>query len=178
MIFSHGDAGLPTKELTSLNLRKFQTCVSTFKFCPSFASAQLARALWGFLSRPTCLPPVLSGGSIINSSSPNKSWSRIQVNRCRAAPLPLSCLAYSARELLRAAQQRLGRQSVPAWTPLARSVSQPTWAFKVCLLQSQHGHPGNSSRSQDQWRHGRSRGRCRTSARRPTPARRYYAMPV
>ena len=33
IIFSHGDAGLPTKEhtsrVTSLNLRKFQTCVSS-----------------------------------------------------------------------------------------------------------------------------------------------------
>ncbi len=48
-----------------------------FKFGPSFASAQLALALRGFLSRPTCLPPVLAGGSTVKSSSPNKSWSRI-----------------------------------------------------------------------------------------------------
>jgi hypothetical protein len=47
-----------------------------FKFGPSFASAQLARALRGFLSRPTCLAPVLAGGSTVNSSSQNKSWFR------------------------------------------------------------------------------------------------------
>jgi len=116
MIFSHGDAGLPTKERTSLNLRKFQICVSTFKFGPSFASAQLALALRGFISRPTCLPPVLAGGSTVKSSSPNKSWSRIPVNHCRDPSL-------ADLESLRAVQQRLEQQSVLAWTPLAGSVS-------------------------------------------------------
>jgi hypothetical protein len=90
-----------------------------FKFGPSFASAQLARALRGFLSRPTCLPPVLAGGSTVKSSSPNKSWSRIPVNSGRDASMP----SLADSESLRAAQQRLGRQSVPAWTPLAGSVS-------------------------------------------------------
>ena len=103
-------------QCTSLNLGKFQSCVSTFKFGPSFASAQLARALRSFLSR---LPPVLAGGSTVKSSSPNKSWSRIPVNRGRDAPQP----SLADSESLRAAQQRLGRQSVPAWTPLAGSVS-------------------------------------------------------
>ena len=87
-----------------------------FKFGPSFASAQLARALRGFLSRPTCLPPVLAGGSTIKSSLPNKSWSRIPVNRGRDPSL-------ADLESLRAVQQRLGQQSVLAWTPLAGSVS-------------------------------------------------------
>jgi hypothetical protein len=80
-----------------------------FKFGPSFALAQLAWALWSFLSWPTCLPPVLARGSTINSSSqlqPHKSW----------------------------------WSPSPAWTPLARSVLQSTWAFKVHLLLSQHGH--------------------------------------
>ncbi len=144
---------MPTEQRTSLNLGKFQTCVSTFKFGPSFASAQLARALWGFLSRPTCLTPVLAGGSTVKSRVPNKSWSRIPVNCCRDEPLP----SLADSESLRAVQQRLGRQSVPAWTPLAGTARecftsnlQPTCAFKVCLLQSQHGHPGNSSRYPDQ----------------------------
>jgi hypothetical protein len=48
--------------------------------------------------------------STINSSSPNKSWSRIPVTRGRAAPRPSSCLAYSARELLWASRQH-GRQA-------------------------------------------------------------------
>jgi hypothetical protein len=100
-------------QCTSLNLGKFQSCVSTFKFGPSFASAQLARALRSFLSR---LPPVLAGGSTVKSSSPNKSWSRIQVNRGRDPSLADS-------ESPRAVQQRLGQQSVLAWTPLAGSVS-------------------------------------------------------
>ncbi len=64
----------------------------------------------------TCLPPVLAGGSTVKSSSPNKSWSSIPVNRGRDPSLADS-------ESLRAVQQRLGRQSVPAWTPLAGSVS-------------------------------------------------------
>ncbi len=98
---------------TSLNLGKFQSCVLTFKFGPSFASAQLARALQSFLSR---LPPVLAGGSTVKSSSPNKSWSRILVNRCLDPSLADS-------ESLRAVQQQLGQQSVLAWTPLAGSVS-------------------------------------------------------
>jgi hypothetical protein len=117
---------LPTEQRTSLNLGKFQTCVSTFKFGSSFASAQLARALRGFLSMPTCLPPVLAGGSTVKSSSPNKSWSRIPVNRGRDAPQP----SLADSESLRAAQQRLGRQSelVPAWTPLAGSVSH-----QICI---------------------------------------------
>jgi hypothetical protein len=41
------------------------------------------------------------------------------VNRGRDAPQP----SLADSESLRAAQQRLGRQSVPAWTPLAGSVS-------------------------------------------------------
>jgi hypothetical protein len=133
-------------QCTSLNLGKFQSCVSTFKFGPSFASAQLARALRSFLSR---LPPVLAGGSTVKSSSPNKSWSRIPVNRGRDPSLADS-------ESLRAVQQRLGQQSVlAAGLPVTgrecfTSNSQPTCAFKVCLLQSQHGHPGNSSRCPDQ----------------------------
>ncbi len=103
---------------------------SYFKFGPSFAPAQLAWALQGFLSRPTCLPPVLAGGSTVKSSlqlQPNKSWSRIPVNRGRASPRP----SLADSESHRAAQQLLGRQSVPAWTPLAGSVLQPTCAFTL-----------------------------------------------
>ena len=121
-------------QCTSLNLGKFQSCVSTFKFGPSFASAQLARALRSFLSR---LPPVLAGGSTVKSSSPNKSWSRIPVNRGRDPSLADS-------ESLRAVQQRLGQQSVLAaglhWQGLFHikfttnlrfqglSLAEPTWA--------------------------------------------------
>jgi hypothetical protein len=79
MIFSHDDWGLLTKECTSLNLEEFRTCVS------SSAQVLLRPNLPGFLSRPTCLPPVLTGGSTVNSSSqlqPNKSWSRIHLEPC------------------------------------------------------------------------------------------------
>ncbi len=163
MIFSHGDWGLPNKERTSLNLGKFQTCASS----SAQVLAKLALALLGFLSRSTCLPLVLAGGSTVHSNSqlqPNKSWSRIQGNRCRPAPLP----SLTDSESLRAVQQRLGRQSVPAWTPLVRSVLQPTW------LQNWE----NSSQCPDQWRHGWSRGRCWPSAWRQTSARRYSATLV
>ncbi len=144
-------------------------------FLPSFASAQLALALQGFLSRPTCLPPVLAGGSTVNSSlqlQPNKSWSRIPVNCCRAAPLPSLADSESLRAVL--LQLLLGRQSlaVPAWTPLAESILQPTCAFKVNVLQSQL----STWASKSMYCHGQSRGHCWTSTRRLTPARRYIAM--
>jgi hypothetical protein len=133
-----------------------------FQVRPKFASAQLARALWGFLSRPTCLPPVLAGGSIHSTSNsslqlqPNKSWSRIPVKCGRAAPQP--SLANS--ESLRAAQQQLGRQGKERLaTNLSfqgQSLAKPTWASgKFKLIMS---GPVMS------W------GLCGISARRPTPA--------
>ncbi len=130
MICSHGDWGLsPTGALAS-TLENFQV---VFQVRPKFCFG------------PTCPPAGASGfsfqahlpasraGSTINSSlqlQPNKSWFRISVNCGRAAPRP------SLADL--GVTPRLGRQSVPAWTPLARSVLQPSWAFKVCLLLSQH----------------------------------------
>ncbi len=62
-----------------------------FPGCVSSSAQVLLLPNLGFLSRPTCLPPVLAGGSTVNSSSQlqlNKSWSRIPVNCCRAAPRP------------------------------------------------------------------------------------------
>ncbi len=82
MIFSQ------SKKAWASTLENFKLA---FQVLPKFASAELALALRVFLSRPTCLPPVLAGGSTINSSSqlqPNKSWSRIPVNCCLAAPQP------------------------------------------------------------------------------------------
>ncbi len=111
--------------------------ISDLCFVPFFGFCPTCPGVSGFLSRPTCLPTVLAGGSTVNSSlqlQPNKSWSRIQVNHCRAAPPP----SLADSESLRAAQPRLGRQAAPAWTPLAGSVSQPTRAFKDSLLRSQH----------------------------------------
>ena len=130
---------------TAHELEPWKISKLCFKFGPSFASAQLARALRGFLSRPTCLPPVLAGGSTVKSSSPNKSWSRTPVNRGRHPSLADS-------ESLRAVQQRLGQQSVLAaglhWQGVFHikfatnlrfqglSLAEPTWASGKFKLKS------------------------------------------
>ncbi len=62
------------------------------------------------MHRPTCLQPVLAGGSTINSSLqllPNKSLARIPVKLCRAAPWP----SLADSESPRAAEQLLERQT-------------------------------------------------------------------
>jgi hypothetical protein len=111
-------------------------------FGPSFASAQLARALRGFLSRPTCLPPGLAGGPTANSSlqlHPNKSWSRIPVNCGRARAVPRPSLADSARESLSLAAEATVSPSLDSDSTgkecLATNLSfqglslaEPTWA--------------------------------------------------
>ncbi len=96
MIFSHGDWNLSTKERTSFNLGKFQTCVSS--------SAQVLLL-------------------------PNLPWRfgfSFQAHLCWLEAQLLyqvsNRFSLADSESLRAAQQRLGRQSVPAWSPLARSV--------------------------------------------------------
>jgi hypothetical protein len=90
----------------------------TFKFCfgPSqsvqiilnFKPTQLARALRIFGHRPTCLQPVLAGGSTVHSGSqlqPNKSRARVPVNHGRAVSRP------SLAELLRAAGAPVSRRT-------------------------------------------------------------------
>ena len=111
-----------------------------FKFGPSFASAQLARALRGFLSRPTCLPPVLAGGSTVKSSSPNKSWSRIPVNSGRATPQPspadsesLSSRGWGDSQ----SQPEPSRECFPTNVRFqGLSLAEPTWASGKFKLMS------------------------------------------
>ena len=107
-----------------------------FKFGPSFASAQLALALRGFLSRPTCLSSVLAGGSTANSSSqlqPNKSWSRIPVN-CGRARAAWRTRIHSGPQCSRGwgdsqSQPGLHWQGVFSdQFELSRSLAEPTWA--------------------------------------------------
>ncbi len=164
---------IEVKRAQASTLENFQV---VFQVRPKVCIGPTCPGTSGFLSRPTCLPSVLAGGSTINSSlqlQPKKScqWT---------AAGQRHCLAWTTQShWVMAAQPLLGRQSVLAWTPLVRSVWQTTWAFKVHLLLSQHGHPVNSSQScPDQWCHGRSRGRSGIRAGRPTPARRYLATPV
>ena len=119
--------------------------ISDLCFGSSIASAQLARALQGFHSRPTCLPPGLAGGSTANSSSqlqPNKSWSRIPVNCGRAVPRP--SLADSARESLSLAAEATVSPSLDS---TGKECLATNLSFQGLLL-SQHGHQVNSSPSQ------------------------------
>ncbi len=127
-----------------------------FQVLPKFASAQLAQEHWGFFLGPlACLPCWLEAQLLIQvhncsqiNHGPGNQWTAARQHHS------LAWQTWSHSQ-----HQQLGRQSVPAWTPLARSVSQPTWAFKVHLLLSQHGHPVNSSWScLDQWRHGGAAG--------------------
>jgi hypothetical protein len=71
--------------------------------------AHLTQELWTLGSRPTCLQPVLAGGSIVNSSTqlqPYKSLSRIQLKCCRAGPLP-SLADWESRRAADWAEQQL-----------------------------------------------------------------------
>ena len=117
--------------------------ISDLCFGSSIASAQLARALRGFHSRPTCLPPGLAGGSTANSSSqlqPNKSWSRIPVNSGRATPQPspadsesLSSRGWGDSQ----SQPGLHWQGVFSdQFELSRSLAEPTWASGKFKLMS------------------------------------------
>jgi hypothetical protein len=140
-------------------------------FRPKFCFGPSCQGASGFLSRPTCLPPVLAGGAIINSSSqllPYKSWSRIPVNCHRAgqrhslAWLTRSCsgqrvlpVDFTGKEYL---ATNLSFQ--------AQSLAEPTWASGKFKSESIMSGPVTL------WARGGPR------SGRLTPDRRYRATPV
>ncbi len=83
-------------------------------------------------------------------------------------------------DTLRVCQVQWNRSALqPGPVPQSGGGPSPHWTFDA-LFCIQNGYSGNSSPGPDQWRHGRSRGRCGTRAGRPKPARRYpgRATPV
>ncbi len=173
MSFSHGDWGLPTKERTrTWTLKNFKLV-----FWPKFCFSPSCPGASGFLSRPTCLPPVLAGGSIINSSlqlQRNKLWPGYQWT-VTAPGLAVPRLSLADLESLRAASpsdpslpvDSTGKECLATNLSFqAPSLAEPTWASGKFKSESIMSRPVTL------W------GCSGIRSGRLTPDRRYLATPV
>jgi hypothetical protein len=139
MSLSHDAGDLPTTQHENFGEFKTFACAqSVLNFI--IKPAQLAQALLILGTRPTCLQPLLAGGSTVNSSSqlqPNKSQARsarIPVYCCLAATLSHSSGKHSHC-------WRYTGQSQDSWERLAANLSfqailQPAWVAGKSKLMS------------------------------------------